>query len=257
MTFEQIKIEYDKEVFRKNSKAVLVEYLQHELLDSIFKQKGSEKLSFIGGTAIRIVYGSQRFSEDLDFDNFGLSFKAFGEILEKVVRDMEYKGFKLDFRLIEKGAYHCYIKFPNLLYENNMLDYADEKILVRIDAVKKIKNTNPVIFVLNKFDIYRKILVNPVEVILSQKLIAILERKREKGRDFYDVSFLLGKTNPDFSYLKKMRGYKDGEEFKKDFLKKIDSLKMEKLSQDVSPFLINPDDKERVLSFREYIKQKL
>jgi len=66
LTFDQIKKVYPEEVLIKNPRAVLVEYLQHEILDSIYKQPGSENLSFIGGTAIRIVYESKRFSEDLD-----------------------------------------------------------------------------------------------------------------------------------------------------------------------------------------------
>ena len=53
---------------------MLVEYLQYELLDSLFKDAAAAELSFIGGTAIRILHDSPRFSEDLDFDNFGLSF---------------------------------------------------------------------------------------------------------------------------------------------------------------------------------------
>jgi predicted nucleotidyltransferase component of viral defense system len=256
LTLEQIKKNYSEEVFRKNPKALLVEYLQHELLDSIFKQKNSEKLSFIGGTAVRIIYGSSRFSEDLDFDNLGLSYNDFGEIIEKVITDMKNKGFVLEFRLIKKGAYHCYVKFPKLLFRNNLSDNKDEKILVRIDTVRKNKNFNSETYTLNNFGIYRKISVNPPNIVLSQKLMTILQRKREKGRDFYDVSYLLGLTDPDYVFLKKEFGL-NREELKKKILEKIKKLNMKDLSLDVVPFLINSDDKERILSFKEYIEQKL
>jgi len=256
LALEQIKKNYSEEVFRKNSKAVLVEYLQYELLDSIFKQKNSEKLSFIGGTAIRIIYNSSRFSEDLDFDNLGLSYKNFGEIIKKVILDMENKGFILEFRLIKKGAYHCYVKFPNLLFNNNLSVNKDEKILVRIDTVHKNKNFNPEIYTLNGFGIYRKIYVNSRSIVLSQKLMTILQRKREKGRDFYDVSYLLGLTDPNYIFLKKEFSI-NKEELKKKVLKKVAKLNMKDLSLDVVPFLINPDDQERVLNFKEYIEQRL
>jgi len=159
LTFEQIKNEYPQEIIQRNPKAVLVEYLQYEILDSLYKQKNSERLSFMGGTAIRIVYGSQRFSEDLDFDNFGLSYQDFELILEKVITDMKNKGFEIEFRLLRKGAYHCYLKFPKLLFENNLSVHQDKKILVRIDTVSKKQLNEPKSFILNGFGVYRKILV--------------------------------------------------------------------------------------------------
>lgn len=255
-TFSQIKTKYSPEIIQRSPRAILVEYLQHEILDSIFKQKGSENLSFMSGTAIRIVYGSARFSEDLDFDNFGLSFSNFNQILGEVIRDMQNKGFELEFRTIEKGAYHCYIKFPEILKSNNLPSQPQEKILVRIDTVRKKRFFEPRQHILDDFDVYRRILVNPIDILLSQKIITIIERKREKGRDFYDTSFLSGKTQPDYQYIQKQYHLT-----KKELLKKLedrlDSLNFNELSKDVLPFLINSEDQERVLTFRDYIQQKL
>ncbi|MDI6689725.1 MAG: nucleotidyl transferase AbiEii/AbiGii toxin family protein [Actinomycetota bacterium] len=42
------------------------EYCQHLFLSYFYQQKGSEKLLFKDGTALKIIYGSPRFSEDLD-----------------------------------------------------------------------------------------------------------------------------------------------------------------------------------------------
>lgn len=256
LTLEQLRKSYPEEVFKRSPRAALVEYLQHEILDSIFKLPGSENLSFIGGTAIRIVYGSKRFSEDLDFDNFGLSFKDFQLLLGKVVVDMRDKGFDVEFRMVEKNAYHCYIKFPSILFDNQMTGHKEEKILVRVDATPKRKLVKPEVFVLNKFDIYRNILVNSDAVILAQKLIAIIQRKREKGRDFYDVSYLFGFTQPDYEFLKKVYGYSK-ERLKDEILNRVKRLDMRKLANDVSPFLLNLEDKKRVLEFEKFIRQVL
>lgn len=257
LTFEQIKNEYSQETIQRNSKAILVEYLQYELLDSLYKQKNSERLSFMGGTSIRIIYGSQRFSEDLDFDNFGLSYLDFEKILEKVMADMKNKGFEIEFRLLKKGAYHCYIKFPKLLFENNLSDHQDEKILVRIDTVSKKQFNKPKDFILNGFGVYRKILVNSPEVILSQKIIAIIERKRSKGRDYYDVSYLLGKIEPDFNYLEVILGINGKSAIKNKLIKTIDKNNLNDLAKDVSPFLIDKNGLDRILGFREYIEQRM
>ncbi len=256
LTYQQIIEKYPKEVVQRSPRAVLVEYLQHEILDSLFKQKGSELLSFIGGTAIRIVYGSARFSEDLDFDNFGLSFPEFDELLKKVLADMENKGFVVESKLVEKGAYHCYIKFPEILKESGLPHAVEEKILIRIDAVRKKKLFEPRQFVLDGFDVYRHILANPIDVVLAQKIITIIERKREKGRDIYDASFLLGKADPNYGYIEKQYGLNKKELLEK-FGKRLLELNFAELTKDVLPFLLKADDQERVLRFREYIEQRL
>lgn len=255
LTFSQLKTYFESSI-PVSPKSILVEYLQYELLDSIYKQKGSQYLSFMGGTAIRIGYNGNRFSEDLDFDNFGLSFHQFQALLENTVIDMKQKGFEIEFRLVQKMAFHCYVKFPRILYHNQLSEAAGEKILVRVDALLKIKRFEPRVFTINRFDIYRDILINPVDIILTQKLIAILGRKREKGRDFYDVSFLYGITNPNFNYLEQTLNIKK-DDFIKELLKKCESLNFERLARDVEPFLMKPERKQRVVNFKEFITEKL
>lgn len=258
LSLEELKKYYPENVFKDNKNLVLVEYIQYELLDSIFKMKGSEKMSFMGGTAVRIVYGSSRFSEDLDFDNFGLSFEGFSDLLQKVVTDMEQKGFDIEFRLIEKGAYHCYIKFPDMLYKNNLSNNKDEKILVRIDTVSKEKRFEPKLAKLDKFDIYQDIKVDPVDIILSQKFATIIQRKRPKGRDFYDISYLLGFATPNYDFLKDEYEIKNKKALKARVLEKCDQIDFKDMERGTTPFLINPaKDKQRISTFREYIEQKL
>jgi len=256
LTYSQIIEKYPEDIVRRSPRAVLVEYLQHEILDSLFKQKGSELLSFIGGTAIRIVYNSARFSEDLDFDNFGLSFADFDELLAKTITDMKNKGFIVESRLVEKGAYHCYIKFPEILADSGLSHKDREKILIRIDAVRKEKFFEPRVFTLGNFDVYRRILTNPVEIILAQKFMTIIERKREKGRDLYDASFLLGQAMPSYDYIEKEYGLNKIALLKK-FRQRLLELDFAELAKDVVPFLLKESDLDRVLQFREYVEQKL
>ena len=109
LTLNQLATYFPPELMRKNPQGILVEYLQHELLDSIFKEKASGLLNFIGGTAVRIHYQSPRFSEDLDFDNFGLSFSQFENLLTSACRDMFHKGFVIEKRNThDRVHYHHY-----------------------------------------------------------------------------------------------------------------------------------------------------
>jgi len=58
---------------------VVREYWEVVLLNRLFESPGDKDLVFKGGTALRLAYGSPRFSEDLDFslieDNMGRVFK--------------------------------------------------------------------------------------------------------------------------------------------------------------------------------------
>ena len=251
LTVEQISVNFPLPLRQRNPRGILVEYLQYELLDSLFKNAAAAKLSFIGGTAIRILHDSPRFSEDLDFDNFGLSFSQFEELLQTACRDMEYKGFLIEYRVVEKGAWHCYIRFPKILQEAGLSLDGERKILIRIDSEAKEKLYDPKKFFLNKFSVYRQILAAPAAILLAQKMLAILYRKREKGRDIFDVSFLTGFGAPDFEYIKKTIGL-ERVEFLRRFEARLDELDLNSLAQDVEPFLFTPEQLERVVSFKQF-----
>ena len=251
LTVEQISGHFPPPLRQRNPRGMLVEYLQYELLDSLFKNPAAAALSFIGGTAIRILHDNHRFSEDLDFDNFGLSFAQFEDLLKTACRDMEYKGFLIEYRIVEKGAYHCYIRFPEILHQLGLSPDAGWKILIRIESEAKEKIYEPRKVFLNKFGVYRRIPAAPAGLLLAQKMITIMYRTREKGCDIYDVSFLMGLAVPDFAYIEKLLGL-DPKEFSRSFNEKLGELDLSFLARDVEPFLFAPEERQRVAGFREY-----
>lgn len=251
LTLDQISGQFPLALQQRNPRGMLVEYLQYELLDSLFKNAAAAALSFIGGTAIRILHNSHRFSEDLDFDNFGLSFAQFEALLKTACRDMEYKGFLIEYRTIERGSYHCYIRFPKILHESGLSPDMGQKILIRIDMETKERVYEPEQVFLNKFAVYRRILAAPVRVLLAQKLMAVVYRNREKGRDIYDVSFLMGLGKPDFAYIEKMVGL-DQEQFLRRFDERLGELNLQMLAREVAPFFFEPEQQDRVVTFLDY-----
>ena len=64
--------------------SILREYVQALFLFHLFNLKNSEDIYFKGGTAIRLLLNSFRFSEDLDFSST-LSVKPLSQILENAV----------------------------------------------------------------------------------------------------------------------------------------------------------------------------
>ncbi|MEJ5261178.1 MAG: nucleotidyl transferase AbiEii/AbiGii toxin family protein [Ignavibacterium sp.] len=126
--------------------------------------------------------------------------------------------------------------------------------MIQIDTESQGFNYEPELQLINKFDIFTKIQVTPKEILLSQKLWAILNRKVLKGRDLYDVTFLYSFTKPNFDYLKLKAGIENVKQLKEALIDRIKNQDLKRTAEDVQPFLINPNDKKRILEFREFIK---
>jgi len=237
----------------KLTKHILEEYFQHEILDSFFKQEGSMDYSFVGGTAIRIAYGGGRYSEDLDFDTTNLA--SFEKLLALVIKDMEYKGYELEFKFQHKGVYHCHIKFPRILHTYGLSGYEEEKMLIKFDAAPFTK-LYTVSQSLSNYGVFRRIQTAPSPVLLAKKLLTIGARKRPKGRDLYDVTWLWGMGAPDADYLQKesQTTLKEVMIAVRDYVATLD---LPTLANETKEFLINPDDVNRIIEFPSFIKQQL
>ena len=252
---DQIK-QYYPDNLKGFERFMLREYMQFKILEILFESQYANMFAFIGGTALRIVHGNSRFSEDLDFDNFNISTEEFTEVAKIIQHGLELEGYKVDFRSVTKAAYHCYIRFPGLLFDNKLLGHLEEKIFIRLDTEAQNFDFTPERHLLNRFDVFTEIMVTPADILLAQKFLTIIERKQSKGRDFYDVVFLLGRdVRPNFDFLSQKASISDGKGLKEIVLKKIDSIDMKKMAEDVRPFLFKQGEIKRVELFEEYLRQ--
>ena len=65
------------------------EITQEIILYALSKTKFFDHAYFCGGTALRIVHGLNRFSEDLDFDNFSIAEDTFAKVSEIIKKQLE------------------------------------------------------------------------------------------------------------------------------------------------------------------------
>lgn len=254
ISIEEIKKFYPSDI-HKYDRGLLREYLQYLILSIIFSHKIGRKLTFLGGTCLRIVYGSKRFSEDLDFDNKNLTSEEFTLLSQYVARELQKLGLKVEISMVNKEAFHCKIKFPNLLQENKMSGYDEEKILIRVDTFDQQVNYTTESFVLNKFDITKLITITPKSIILAQKLWTIINRARAKGRDFYDIIFLLQNTKPSKEFLVSKFETNDPHIIKEKIMDHLKTLDFEKLANDVKPFILIDSDVDKIRHFEKLFEQ--
>ncbi len=119
LTLSEIEKFYPENL-RNYKRFLLREYLQYKILQIIFESEYATKLVFLGDTCLRVVYGNNRFSEDLDFDNFRIEEAAFKNVSEFIKKELSNEGYTVEMKTVFKGAYHCFIRFPELLYNEGL-----------------------------------------------------------------------------------------------------------------------------------------
>ena len=164
------------------------EYCQHLFLSFLYQQKESEKLLFKGGTALRIIYKSPRFSEDLDFTGVNITQKTVEEILTNTLAAIEKTGIKVD---IEEGK-PTTGGYLGIAY----FSLYDLRIKVKIEvSLRRGKELNGVRTLIQSDYLPPYTVVHlPIENMAAEKFKALVERS--KPRDFYDFFFLLTGNYP-------------------------------------------------------------
>ena len=75
---------------------VIREYIQHLFLSELYKRKDSDALLFKGGTGLRILYESPRYSEDLDFDGIDIRRpQTIDDLFREILLEIERIGVEI------------------------------------------------------------------------------------------------------------------------------------------------------------------
>lgn len=240
----------DNQVFEKY---MLKEYIQLTILDYLSTTPFIRKLCFIGGSNLRLVRGIDRFSEDLDFDCKNLSKAEFVQMSGKVIRYLEQNGYRVELRDKENPkltAFRTNIYFPEFLFELGLSGHKEERFLIKIKAQDQGVDYTPTVVNIKGCGYYFPLPVPSDSVICAMKAAALLDRA--KGRDFYDLMFLLGQTLPDYNFLAKRRGIESPEELKSAIYEVLECTDLNVKMKDFEHLLFNRNNSNRILRFKEY-----
>jgi predicted nucleotidyltransferase component of viral defense system len=242
--------------FRPFHRNILREYLQYKILQALYAQPHGRELVFLGGTAIHLIHGNPRFSEDLDFDNQGVSPEAFTELTTAVQRSLALEGYAVELKVSSGNALRAHLRFVGLLQALGITGHREEKLLIHLDTEPQAFSYTPEQRVINRFDVLCRIHVVPVDILLAQKLCCILQRPRAVGRDFYDAMYLWGKTEPNDSYLLHKAAISNRADLWNTLRARYQALDLEQLGRDLEPFVVDPAEARKVALFGEFIDDK-
>ena len=246
-----------------DQKNAMKEIMQEIVLCGLSRAGFFQKAAFYGGTALRIFYGLDRFSEDLDFSlvtadpDFDLT--VYFPVLEKEVR-----AFGLHVTIQEKektkesNIRSAFLKGNTK--EHLLLFYADEDLAGSVARSELIKikfevDINPPEYA--GFEHKYRLLPTPYEVklydmpsLFAGKIHAVLCRawkSRIKGRDLYDYVFYLSRGSAVNQKHLRARLLQSGfisedvectlPELRHMLYERFDTIDFRQAKQDVEPFI--------------------
>jgi len=248
------------------------EVLQQTALLGLERHGFFEKAAFYGGTALRILYGLDRFSEDLDFTLIKPDQKFdFDPFLEGMRKELASFGFEMEVakksKSVETSIVSAFMKMNTIkLY----LAIGDEQKSKYVNHNEKIQIKLEVdIDPPPHFRLQNRVVLNPTSFhvltlhqsdLFAGKMHAILYRSwkgRVKGRDWYDLIWYLQKEIPvglQFleSCMKQAGNLTPNESLSRDRVikmvqDKIQEVNWESARDDMRPF-ISDTDKLRIWS---------
>lgn len=262
---------------KETADQALREIMQEIALAGLQRSRFFEVAAFYGGTALRIFHGLDRFSEDLDFSllkvNPGFSLQPY---LKGMIREFEALGMKVT--VVEKvktnrsNVDSAFLKPDTNWQELTLKEIIPQEKMSRMPRSIKIK-----IEIDKKppagFETEEKLLIKPFSFytrcfklpdLFAGKMHAFLFRKwgnRVKGRDWYDMEWFIKKGIPLHLEHLVIRSQDSGnwaaekmstKEFFQLLNAKIDSISMNRVTEDVLPFI--KDASKLDIWSKEYFK---
>ncbi len=234
------------------------EYLQARILESLQDSGAFLRWAFVGGTALRFLFGIPRFSEDLDFSLITPGTEAdFRSSAAGIKRMFEREGYSIDVKVSEKRTVSsAWVRFPGLPREVGISFHAAQALSIKVEL-----DTNPPAGAHIENSIVRRhVTLNLCHYdkasLLAGKIHAVLSRSWTKGRDLYDLVWYLAERtwpapNLDLLNAALEQTSWDGprlteSNWRKQLKNRIESLDWEKARADVKPFLERARDLDLV-----------
>jgi len=162
---------------------IVREYFQHMFLSYLYQERRADCLLFKGGTALRIVWQSPRFSEDLDFTGIKIGVAEIESLMEATLAKVEKEGVGTDIMESKEtsGGYLAIFTFKTRDYKS------DIRMEVSLRSAKQNKGAASLI---------QSDLILPYTIFHLQESTVVGEKiqaclTRSKPRDFYDLYFIL------------------------------------------------------------------
>lgn len=238
-----------------HQKYLLKEYIQLMILDFLSTTPFLRKMTFIGGTNLRLVKGIDRFSEDIDFDCKNFSREDFMNMTDGIILFLRRNGYQVEVRdkkNLKLKAFRRNIYFPQFLFELGLSGHKEERFLLKIETQDQQFTYPQKMAHIRGCGFFFPFPVPPDDILCAMKITALLSRL--KGRDFYDVMFLMDQVKPDYTFLTEKVNIQDLPQLKAALLSMLSEVDLEERSRDFSHLLLNKENAQKILHFEAFVQ---
>jgi len=179
--------QFSKEL-KININQIVREYWEMLILKELAESLLGEKLVFIGGTALRLVYNSPRFSDDLDFY---LKKKISFDDFKKIIKDIA-KKYNLEISDLQNK------KFTFLAEFKIKEDFLTLPFSLKIEIRKKILKKGFELRLLNSPISNFNVLLFVLDLKTIKKFKKLAFKNRKEPRDLFDLWFISQKLKEQF-----------------------------------------------------------
>lgn len=259
---------------KDEAQAALREIMQEVALAGLYRGGFYEKAAFYGGTALRIFYGLDRFSEDLDFSllkadpDFSLDkylnaiqteFRALG--MQVSVREKKkVKDTHVDSAFLKSETIWKELILEDIIPQSGLSQPPNIKIKIEVDTVPPVGFETEEKLLLRPFSFYVKCFTLP-DLFAGKMHVLIFRKWKEnvKGRDWYDFEWYVKKgiamNLKHFTERARASGDLRDDKFSEQKFRKllngrINSVDMEKVKADAIRFI--PDRTRLDIWSRKY-----
>ncbi len=177
---------------------VLREYVQICVLRSLHESEAFRAVAFVGGTALRFLWGLPRFSEDLDFSLEDQGHYDPVRWLGKLKRDLTAQGFEAEVQWNDSRVVHvAWLRLCGLLREVGLAAISRQKLSIKIEVDSRPPaGANSVVTLLERHRLLLALRHYDLPSLMAGKLHALLVRRYSKGRDWFDLAFYRARRPP-------------------------------------------------------------
>lgn len=238
-------------------RGILREYLQVLILKEMYKLPEGKRLFFTGGTYLRLIHHTKRFSQDLDFNVDTMKKDAFEGALERVQKNLKKEGFGINLNF---GHWdHILVAelvFPDIeKYYGVISRYArKEGIIIKVEANRPRWKIKPESLGVTGFGQMFPVVCTDRGAFFADKIDALI--KKTLARHVFDILFMLSQKYPIDTHVLRVLGIEDPP--LDAILKRVRSFsaaELKKQAESLRPFLFEESEADLIVHAPQVIAQ--